>query len=132
MRFLLLVLAAGTAVWLAGCSSTGGIWETPVFNLKIGEMTVPAGPLVSGDPATFTVSWRDGRSPFQVEWTFEEGTQPSELTATEPGQQHSAAVTLLNNNAEATQFYGVVIITDQDQSEVRANFSFTVEPNPAS
>jgi len=132
MRPLIMLVAVATMIWLAGCSSGGGIYEAPVFNLKIGDMTVPEGPLVSGDPATFTVSWTDGRSPFQVEWTFNGGTQIDEITATEPSWQHSASVTLENTNAEATQYYGVVIITDTDNSEVRANFSFTVEPEPVS
>jgi hypothetical protein len=131
MRWYLLITVMLSLGLLAGCTSShGGIYPFPVYNLNMGDVTLPAGTLTAGDAVDFTATWNDGRDPFQVTWDFDDGADPAELTIGANERTHTISVELVNDGAEAVEYSGSVVISDQHLREVRADFTFTVEPAP--
>ena len=131
MRFHLLIAVILSVGLLAGCTSShGGIYPFPVYNLNMGDVTLPAGTLTDGDTVDFTADWHDGRDPFQVTWDFDGGADPGELTIGSNERTHTISVELVNGTAAAVEYSGSVVISDQHLREVRADFTFTVEPAP--
>lgn len=129
MRWYLLIAVMLSVGLLAGCTSShGGIYPFPVFNLNMGDVTLPTGTLTTGNTVDFTADWNDGREPFQVSWDFDGGADPAELTTGATERTHTITVELVNDGTEAVEYNGSVVVSDQHLREVRADFSFTVEP----
>jgi hypothetical protein len=131
MRWYLLIAAMLSVVLLAGCgASHGGIYPFPVYNLNMGDVTLPEGTLTAGDTVDFTATWNDGRDPFQVTWDFDSGADPAVLATGATVRTHTITVELVNDGTEAVEYSGSVVISDQHLREVHADFMFTVEPAP--
>lgn len=129
MRLYLSIVAILSVGLLAGCgSSHGGIYPFPVYTLNMGDVTLPAGTLADGDVVDFTADWNDGRDPFQVTWDFDDGAVPAQLTTGATVRTHTITVELVNDGTEAVEYSGSVVVSDQHLREVRADFTFTVEP----
>jgi hypothetical protein len=125
-----IVLLVGL-LWLAGCGGGNtGVWELPVRIPAITGLTLPAGTVASGDSVDLTVSWRDGRDPFTVTWTFDSGVTIDEFSMGTPDRTHTVTITLDNPGPGVATAAGTVKIKDLGGNEVSQAFSFDVQPAP--
>lgn len=125
----LVICVLGAVLFSSGCgSSQGGRWPTPVWKLKLGELTMPSAPIAAGDEVEFTMTWVDGRSPYTVDWDFDGGMDPPELTTSVEELTHTAEVVAVNDTETAVEYAGSVTITDTDGTVVTSTFGFTVDP----
>ena len=120
-----------TAALCAACTSANsGLYAAPAFLPRIGTVTQPAGALIAGEPAEFSVSWLHGREPFTITWSFGDGADPTMVSTTEPERSHTVFVTAINETAEAVTYEGGATVQDFAGESSSTTFTYTVDPAP--
>ena len=129
MRNLLLASCLLSLLMLCGCpSGQTGIWEAPVYLLKVGDAVIPAGPLTAGEIAEFTITWEDGRAPYTITWDFGGGVTPDDIEMTSEGYSETVTVTLVNDTTEPVEYEGYITVIDYAGDSLSAPLIFTVNP----